>query len=63
MNLLRKKKLPIHKGLLITTVRDGSICDYAGLVPDDIIMEVDGKPSITLKNSQPLGSIQSGSDA
>ncbi len=48
-SLAKEKKLPIHKGLLITTVQDGSICDYAGLVPDDIIMEVDGKPVSTFE--------------
>ncbi|MEP7268836.1 MAG: trypsin-like peptidase domain-containing protein [Saprospiraceae bacterium] len=41
--LAKEQKLFSDKGLLIKSVQDGSISDYAGLIPDDIILEVDGK--------------------
>lgn len=42
-DLAKEKKLASSKGLLIKTIQEGSIADYAGLVPDDIILQVDGK--------------------
>lgn len=41
--LAKEQRLPSKKGLLVKTVQEGSIADYAGLVPDDIILQVDGK--------------------
>ena len=35
--------MPSKKGLLVKTVQEGSIADYAGILPDDIILQVDGK--------------------
>ena len=42
-DLAKEQKLASNKGLLIKTIQEGSIADYAGLVPDDIILQVDGK--------------------
>lgn len=41
--LAKEQKLPSKKGLLVKTVQEGSIADYAGILPDDIILQVDGK--------------------
>ena len=41
--LAKEQKLPSKKGLLINTIQEGSIADYAGLIPGDIIIQVDGK--------------------
>lgn len=41
--LAKEQNLPSKKGLLIKSVQEGSIADYGGLVPDDIILQVDGK--------------------
>jgi len=41
--LAKEQNLPSNKGLLISSVQEGSIADYAGLIPDDIILSVDGK--------------------
>jgi serine protease Do len=41
--LAKEQKLASKKGLLVKSVQDGSIADYAGLVPDDIILQVDGE--------------------
>lgn len=41
--LATEQHLPSKKGLLIKSVQEGSIADYGGLVPDDIILQVDGK--------------------
>jgi serine protease Do len=42
-SLAKEKGLASKKGLLIKTIQEGSIADYAGLIPDDIILQVDGK--------------------
>ncbi|MEP7321319.1 MAG: trypsin-like peptidase domain-containing protein [Saprospiraceae bacterium] len=42
-SLAKEKGLSSKKGLLIKTIQEGSIADYAGLIPDDIILQVDGK--------------------
>ena len=34
--LAKEQKLPSKKGLLVKTVQEGSIADYAGILPDDI---------------------------
>lgn len=41
--LAKEQNLPSKKGLLIKSVQEGSIADYGGLIPDDIILQVDGK--------------------
>lgn len=41
--LAKDQKLLSKKGLLVKSVQEGSIADYAGIVPDDIILQVDGK--------------------
>ena len=41
--IVRELELPVEKGLLIRKVIDRSSAQYAGLLPDDIIVEVDDK--------------------
>ncbi len=41
--LAKEQNLPSKKGLLIKSVQEGSIADYGGLIPDDIILQVDGR--------------------
>ncbi len=41
--LAKDQGLKSKKGLLIKSIQEGSIADYAGLIPDDIILQVDGK--------------------
>lgn len=41
--LAKEQSLPSKRGLLIKSVQEGSIADYGGLIPDDIILQVDGR--------------------
>ncbi len=47
--LAKEQGLQSKKGLLIKSIQEGSIADYAGLVPDDIILQVDGKEITTFE--------------
>ena len=41
--LAEERGLPINEGLLIESVVEGSAAQYSGILPNDVLVEIDGK--------------------
>ena len=48
--LAKDQGLAISEGLLVETVGDGSAAQYAGILPNDVLVEIDGKKLTTFND-------------
>ncbi|MEO5906216.1 MAG: trypsin-like peptidase domain-containing protein [Saprospiraceae bacterium] len=49
-DLAKEHGLPIHEGLLVDAVGENSAAQYAGLRPNDVLVEIDGKKLKTFED-------------